>query len=176
MNKDTKIISKILSIKKKGAKVGLLHGVFDLIHSGHIEYFRDAKKFCNILVVSVTTDKYVNKGIGRPHFKIQQRIKNLQEIKLINFIIENDEETPINLIKKLKPDYYIKGKDYEKEGSDITGNISKEIKAIKSVGGKFVTTNSRLFSSTKILNKEFGLIDDNLKKIINVINKNKILK
>jgi rfaE bifunctional protein nucleotidyltransferase chain/domain len=176
MNHNTKIISKILSIKKKGVKIGLLHGVFDLIHSGHIEYFRDAKRFCNILVVSVTTDKYVNKGIGRPHFKIQQRIKNLQEIKLINFIIENDDETPINLIKKLKPNYYIKGKDYQKEEGDITGNISKEMKAIKSVGGKFVTTNSPLFSSTKILNKEFGLIDDDLKKIINVINKNKILK
>lgn len=176
MDNNSKIILKILSIKKQGKTVALLHGVFDLIHSGHIEYFREARRLCDILVVSITTDKYVNKGIGRPYFKIQQRVKNLKEIKLIDYIIENDHETPVNIIKKLRPNYYIKGSDYSKKENDITGNISKEIKAIKSVGGKFITTNSVLFSSTKILNTEFDTINDDLKKIIKLIDKNKISK
>ena len=53
-----------------GKKIVLCHGVFDLLHIGHINYLRSSKKYGNILVVSVTSDKFVNKGPGRPAFSI----------------------------------------------------------------------------------------------------------
>ena len=65
-------------------KVGLVHGVFDIMHIGHIEYFKAAKKLCDKLIVSVTTDKFVNKGSNRPAFTIKDRIKVLQSIKFID--------------------------------------------------------------------------------------------
>ena len=82
------MINKILdynqlkSFKKnhKNKKIILCHGVFDLLHSGHINYFNAAKKLGDILVVSVTNDQFVNKGPGRPAFKIKNRLAFLKEI------------------------------------------------------------------------------------------------
>ena len=54
------------TLKSSGKKIVLCHGVFDLIHLGHIKYFNAAKKYGDVLIVSITIDKYVNKGIGRP--------------------------------------------------------------------------------------------------------------
>ena len=73
LNKNQELIS-IIKIQKKNNKiVGLCHGVFDLIHLGHIDHFKECKKNCDFLIVSITSDKYVNKGIGRPHFNEQER-------------------------------------------------------------------------------------------------------
>ena len=77
---DEKIISKedFLELRQAfrdaGKKVVLCHGVFDLLHYGHIEHLEEAKKQGDILVVSVTAAKYVNKGPGRPYFDDRQRM------------------------------------------------------------------------------------------------------
>ena len=126
---------------------------------------RKQKNICDYLVVSVTSDKFVNKGFGRPFFKIQKRLENLKQIRFLDFVIESDSNTPIQIIKKIKPNFYIKGKDYKKKNDDLTGNILKEIHAIRKVGGKFITTKSPLFSSTKIINNDFGNLRDEIKKI-----------
>ena len=72
----TKLIS---TYKKKGKKISLAHGVFDVVHIGHIEYFKEAKKLSDILIVSITADKFVNKGLNRPFFKEKDRIEFLGE-------------------------------------------------------------------------------------------------
>ena len=59
----------VLKNKLKGKKFSLVHGVFDLLHIGHIRHFEEAKKFSDLLVVSITADKYVNKGPSKPVFK-----------------------------------------------------------------------------------------------------------
>ena len=59
-------------IYEKKHKIGLIHGVFDIIHVGHIEYFKEAKSMVNKLIVSVTSDKYVNKGPGKPIFNLKK--------------------------------------------------------------------------------------------------------
>ena len=66
---------KKLKNRFKGKKIVLCHGVFDLLHVGHISYFKSAKKLGSILVVSVTHDKFVNKGPGRPAFSINNTLK-----------------------------------------------------------------------------------------------------
>ena len=68
-----KNIKKFKSKFKKN-KIVLCHGVFDLLHVGHINYFKSAKKLGDILVVSITNDKFVNKGPGRPAFEIKNRL------------------------------------------------------------------------------------------------------
>ena len=140
-----------LVLKKK--KIVLCHGVFDLLHIGHINYFHAAKKIGEVLVVSVTDDNYVNKGPGRPAFKIQNRIKFLKEINCIDYVCISKSPTAEKIIKSLKPNYYCKGPDYsgsQKINKDL--NLKKEIKALNSVKGKFKTVNEEVFSSSKFIN------------------------
>ena len=80
--KKNKILSNIkivTSLKKRGKKIVLCHGVFDLLHIGHLNYFKKAKLLGDVLIVSVTDDKFVNKGPGRPSFSISQGISLTKE-------------------------------------------------------------------------------------------------
>ena len=89
---------------KKRKKIVLCHGVFDVVHSGHINYLKKAKQLGDILVVSVTSDNYVNKGPGRPVFNINQRINFLTELKLVDRVYESNDYTAEKIIEKIRPD------------------------------------------------------------------------
>jgi len=87
-------ISEILKkIRKNKKKVVLCHGVFDLLHFGHINYFREAKKNGDIVIASITADKYVLKGPGRPYFNFKNRAKVISELSSVDYVIESDAET-----------------------------------------------------------------------------------
>jgi rfaE bifunctional protein nucleotidyltransferase chain/domain len=143
---------KNLKIKNTKKKIGLCHGVFDILHSGHIEHFKDVKKKCDILVVSITEDKYVKKGPYQPYNSSLNRAKVLQALKFIDYIYINQDSTHINLIHALKPNFYFKGQDYLKP--DLTGNLKKESLVVKKNKGKVFFTKTKVLSSTKILNNE----------------------
>ena len=96
-------------------KVGLCHGVFDVVHLGHILHFKQAKKFCDYLIVSVTADKYVNKGENRPMFSDKERVNFLKNIKSIDEVIISNYPTAIEVIKKIKPRFYFKDVEYRKK-------------------------------------------------------------
>ena len=105
-----KAISKL---KAKGKKVVLCHGVFDLLHIGHIKHVKEAKKLGDVLVATVTQDKYVNKGPNRPIFSLNTRMESIAALKDIDYVDPNIFSNAIQLIKMLKPDIYCKGKDYK---------------------------------------------------------------
>lgn len=157
--------------KRKNFKIGLTHGVFDLLHIGHIEYFRAAKKICDKLIVSVTRDKFVNKGDNRPAFPISDRVKMLKSIKYVDEVIVSNFPSAVKLIKKIKPHFYIKGKDYKDLIKNPTKNLKLEIDAIKSVNGKFILTDTKLKSSSKILNENYNFLDKDILEFLKSINK-----
>ena len=161
---------KLKQIKKLKKKIVLCHGVFDLFHIGHLNHINEAKKFGDILIVSITTDRYVNKGPGRPFFNTIQRMTLLSSIKNIDYVISSDSASSINIIKKIKPNIYFKGPDYINHQDDFTGNIKKEIDAVKKYKGQIVYGSGQTFSSSKILNKISDLTE-NQKKIISEIKK-----
>ena len=171
---------KSIRSKFRNKKIILVHGVFDVLHIGHIEYFKEAKKLGDILIVSVTANKYVNKGINRPYFDEKARISLLSELSQIDFVILSPEVSAATVIKNLKPDEYVKGPDYKIKKNDKAGNLNREKKEVEKIGGKLKFTSGHLFSSTKILNSnfdEFKILEkvvklNSLKKIDN----NKILK
>ncbi len=161
-------------IKKKkinGKIIVQCHGVFDLLHIGHINHFNTCKKFGDILVVTVTPDKYVNKGPNRPAFRENLRVNALAALKVIDYIAINDSSTAVNAIKKIKPNFYCKGKDYSKNIDDITGKINDEKKAIKSVGGEFKITEDILFSSSKLINQFLEINTDIQKDFLKIVKK-----
>jgi rfaE bifunctional protein nucleotidyltransferase chain/domain len=158
-----------MKIKKK--IIGLIHGVFDIIHIGHINYFKEAKSKVDHLIVSITSDKFVNKGPGKPIFNLQRRIEVLRSIKYIDEIVVSDHATAVHNLKIIKPDYFIKGKDYKNLKNDLTKHILLEKKTVEKYGGKILFTNSELHSSSAIANNVFEYINDDIKKILKKIDK-----
>jgi rfaE bifunctional protein kinase chain/domain len=163
---------KIINFKiNKKKRIVLCHGTFDLIHLGHLRHFSEAKKYGDILVVTVTADKYVSKGLNRPFFSTIQRMESLSHISDIDFISYVDSPDAVDLIKYLKPNIYCKGPDYKNFKNDTTGKIYQEMKALKSVGGILKVTTAETFSSSKILNEHFETLSNEQKNIITKIKK-----
>ena len=75
--------------RNEGKKVVQCHGVFDLLHLGHIKHFKEAKSQGDILIVTITPDEYVDKGPNRPAFKSEDRIEVLSSIESIDFVCLN---------------------------------------------------------------------------------------
>lgn len=160
---------KILKTKKK--KVVLCHGVFDLVHLGHIEHFKSAKSYGDYLIVSLTLDKFIKKGPGRPFFTEQQRMEYLKQIKIVDQVILSKTESSIDIINIIKPDFYVKGPDYKENYKDKTKKIILEKKAVEKNGGKIRFTNDITFSSSNILNTSNFIFDDKQRNFINNLKK-----
>lgn len=158
---------------KKKNIVGMIHGVFDIIHYGHILYFKEAKSKVDHLIVSVTSDRFASKGPGKPIFKLDKRIEVLKSIKYIDEVVISDNKTAVENLKIIKPNFYIKGKDYKNLKDDISKQILIEKKTVEKYGGKILFTKSELHSSSSIANNIFEYINNDIKKILNEIDKNK---
>jgi cytidyltransferase-like protein len=157
------LISKIIDLKSlieelranyQGKSVGLCHGVFDVLHVGHINHFQEASKLVDVLIVSVTTDIYVNKGPGRPINKISDRVSALAGIESIDYVLESESPSAVEVIKKIKPELYFKGKDYERGSTyrDMAGNLNDEKFVLQENNGQIYFTQSELRSSSSIIN------------------------
>lgn len=118
----------IADLKKDGKKIVFTNGCFDILHFGHISYLRKAKSFGDILVVGLNSNDSVRrlKGNLRPINDESDRAQILRELECVDFVIIFDEDTPIELIKKIRPDILVKGADYaDKEvvGSEIVPDV-----------------------------------------------------
>lgn len=161
----------VATLKQKGKKVVQCHGVFDIVHLGHIRHFNLAKKEGDVLVVSLTNDKNVKRGPGRPIFNENLRAETLASLIVVDFVSIIDAPTAIEFIKKVKPDVYAKGLEYKAKEKDITGKIYDEEEAIKSVGGKLAFTDDITFSSSSIINGHLDVYPPRTVKYLRAIAK-----
>ena len=168
LEKLQKIIAKE-KVKKK--KIVLCHGVFDLLHIGHIKHFKEAKKNGDILVVTLTSDIYVNKGPNRPAFNEKLRMEALASLDDVDYVALNLTPTATKIIYKLKPHIYCKGSDYKNHKKDISGQIKNEIRAVKNIKGKIIYTKDLTFSSSKLINQYENIYSDLQKLFIKKIKK-----
>ena len=172
-----KSLSKIIQKeKKKSKRIVLCHGVFDLLHVGHLKHLEKAKRYGDKLVVTVTPDKYVNKGPGRPVFNQSLRAEALAAIETVDYVVINDTPTAVNPIKIIKPNIYCKGKDYKNFKDDITGEIKNELKELKKIKGKVLFTEEMTFSSSRLINTSTDFYTPLQKKIIKKIKENNNFK
>ncbi|MFQ5861539.1 MAG: PfkB family carbohydrate kinase [Candidatus Brocadiales bacterium] len=153
-------------LKKKNKTVVHCHGVFDLMHPGHIKHLEAAKREGDVLIVTLTQDKYVGKGPGRPVFNQHLRAESIVALECADYVAINEWQTAVETIKKIKPDIYAKGSDYAAPETDITGEIYHEKEAIESIGGKIHFTNETTFSSSQLLNKFFDVYPDESRKFL----------
>ena len=95
-------LSKIIERdKKKRKKIALCHGVFDLLHIGHIKHLKKAKTYADKLIVTITSDEFVNKGPGRPVFNQFLRSQAIAAIEDVDYVAINENPTAVNLFKLL---------------------------------------------------------------------------
>ena len=144
---------EIQALKAQGKRIVLSHGVFDLLHVGHIRHLEEAKKMGDVLVVTLTEDIHVNKGPHRPAFPQQLRAESVAALSVVDFVATNRWAMSTETIRLLKPSIYAKGPDYRVAADDITGGIKLEADAVREVGGEIRFTNGEMFSSSRLLNQ-----------------------
>ena len=162
-------------LKQLNKKVILCHGVFDLVHPGHIIHFEEAKKMGDVLVVSITAAKFVRKGPGRPYFDDEMRMKFLSAIGCIDYVMLSEGYTVDDIVEVVEPDVYVKGKEYAKHEDDLTGMMSEEEKLVNAHGGVVAYTEGQVFSSTKLLNTALPVLSPDVKDYMEVFHKRYVM-
>jgi len=139
-------------LRGRGLRIVQCHGTFDLVHPGHIVHFEEAHELGDVLVVTVTAAKFVNKGPGRPYFDDEMRVKALAALAMVNYVVLVPFPAAVEAIESIRPDCYCKGREYEDPGNDVTGNISADVATVSRVGGTVHYVGSVVFSSTRLIN------------------------
>ncbi len=154
---------QVAALKQQGKRVIQAHGTFDLLHLGHVKHLETARKKADCLIVTLTADKYVNKGPNRPVFNEQLRAEMLASLEVVDWVGINPNPDAVPAILKIKPNYYAKGQDYINPEGDITGKIIDERNAIESVGGEIMFTEEITFSSTALINEHMNVYEPDVR-------------
>jgi rfaE bifunctional protein nucleotidyltransferase chain/domain len=120
------------NLKDEGKTIVFTNGCFDILHAGHVDYLEKAKSFGDVLIVGVNSDSSIKriKGEKRPINKQEHRVKVLSALNCVDYVIVFDEDTPIEVIKAVKPDVLVKGADWKLE--DIVGReYAKRVERIE---------------------------------------------
>jgi len=105
-------LCRIIGPRPRKRKVIMCHGVFDVVHPGHLRHLIYAKSKADILIASLTADVHISKGHYRPHVPQDLRALNLAAYEIVDFVIIDSNPTPIKHISKLQPDFFAKGYEY----------------------------------------------------------------
>ncbi|TLD81236.1 D-glycero-beta-D-manno-heptose-7-phosphate kinase [Helicobacter sp. MIT 11-5569] len=134
-------LESLEQLKQDGFKVVFTNGCFDLLHLGHLDYLHKARNLGDLLIIGLNSDSSIKglKGESRPINAQQDRIAQLCALECVDFVIVFEEQTPKDLIAKIRPDVLVKGADYE--GKEVVGSaFSKEVRLIDFIKGKSTTT------------------------------------
>lgn len=151
----TALAERLSGIKKEGRKVVHCHGVFDLLHIGHIRYFEQARGQGDVLVVTVTPDRFVDKGPHRPAFEENLRAEAVASLHCVDFVALNMWPTAEETLRLLRPDVYVKGAEF-KNLNDMTGKIGREAEVVREVGARLAFTEDVVFSSSHLINRHLS--------------------
>ena len=157
------LASKLDRYRSEGRRIVLCHGVFDLLHIGHIRYLKKAKALGDILVVTVTPDLHVNKGPHRPAFPERLRVEAVAALADVDEVALNDWQTAVQTIKRLKPHVYAKGAEFRDRP---TPEIRLEMEALDEVQGELVYIEDVTSSSSYLLNKYLSPFPDDINRYL----------
>lgn len=149
----SELAHEVVRWKAEGKRIVHAHGVYDLLHPGHMRHLESAKRMGDVLVVTLTEDRYVNKGPHRPAFPAALRAESVAALAAVDYVAISQSPLSVDAITTLKPDVYVKGADYRDPEKDKTGGIVKEVEAVRAVGGEVAFTDDIVFSSSSLLNR-----------------------
>jgi D-beta-D-heptose 7-phosphate kinase/D-beta-D-heptose 1-phosphate adenosyltransferase len=141
----------IISLRNKGKKIVFTNGCFDILHYGHVRYLEDAKRKGDILIVAVNSDTSVRriKGNKRPIVNEEDRLSLVAALESVDYVTIFEEDTPLKVIKALRPDVLIKGADWNRKSIVGSGLVS-------TYGGKVLTVRMVKNRSTTNLIKKIA--------------------
>jgi len=145
-------LAEVASDRKR---VVLCHGVFDLLHLGHIRYFDQARKFGDLLVVTVTADDFVDKGNHRPILPELLRAEALAALAIVDYVAINPAPSAAEVIRVLRPAFYCKGGEFRQ--GELGAGLKAEIDAAHHVGTEVEFTGDNLLSSSNLINKHLNV-------------------
>jgi rfaE bifunctional protein nucleotidyltransferase chain/domain len=135
--------------RRDGRRVVQCHGCFDIVHPGHVRHLQFAARQGDVLLVSITADAVMNKGDGRPLFPQELRAENLAALDCVAWVHVNDDPTAVDLLDAVRPDVYIKGREYE---TNRDPRFEAERDAVERHGGRVVFSSGDIvFSSTALV-------------------------
>lgn len=131
-------------------KVIMCHGTFDIVHPGHVRHLIYAKSKADILVASVTADAYIAKANLRPYVPEDLRAVNLAAFEMVDYVIIDRDPTPLNNLRRIKPDYFAKGYEYVDGG--VHPKTQEEVEVLQSYGGEIIfTPGDIVYSSSHLI-------------------------
>lgn len=139
------LMERVAELKKEGRKIVFTNGCFDILHMGHIAYLNESRGLGDVLIVGLNTDSSVRrlKGENRPIIPEEERSHVLAALECVDYIILFDEDTPLDLIKAIRPDVLVKGADYTVEqvvGHDIVESYGGTVHLMPVVSNMSTTT------------------------------------
>jgi rfaE bifunctional protein nucleotidyltransferase chain/domain len=164
-------LKKILEDIRSNKKIVLCHGCFDLLHIGHIRYFQQAKEMGDILAVTISPDRFVDKGLNRPTFSEKLRADAIASLAVVDYVAVNAWPTAVETLELLKPDIYVKGADFKSAENDPTGKLGIEAEVCERLGIELRFTEDVVFSSTNLINRFFSSFPDEVQEYLNLFRK-----
>lgn len=138
------------SINQREDTFVLCHGVFDVMHPGHIRHLEFAKSQADFLIVSLTADEFITKGTYRPHVSEEMRALSLAHLHIVDYVIINRAPTPDSLLTEIQPNFFAKGFEYISSGLRPATEVESQI--VKTYGGSIVFTPGDLvYSSSRLI-------------------------
>ncbi len=139
--------------RRLGRRVVHCHGVFDLLHIGHIRYFEQARAMGDLLVVTLTPDRFVDKGPHRPAFTEVLRAEAIASLSCVDYVAVNEWPTAEDTLRLIRPDIYVKGSEFKQVETDMTGKIGREAAVARELGIRLAFTEDIVFSSSHLINR-----------------------
>ena len=143
--------------RSRGKRVVLAHGVFDILHVGHKRHLDIGKQHGDLLIVTLTTDKHVNKGPDRPVFGEKLRAEMVAGLANVDYVGISPNPGAEDVIEIVRPHVYLKGSEYSDEEADVTGRIKIERQTVERFGGEVLYTEDITFSSSNLSNRVLQL-------------------
>jgi rfaE bifunctional protein kinase chain/domain len=132
-------------------KAILCHGVFDVVHPGHVRHLAYAKSKAEILIVSITADTHITKGTYRPHIPERLRALNLAAFEMVDYVLIDQNATPLENLGVIQPDFFAKGFEYTSSG--LPRATAEEAEVVEGYGGEMIfTPGDVVYSSSKFIN------------------------
>ena len=143
------LIQAVRAARATGHTIVHCHGCFDIVHPGHLRYLEFARRQGDLLIVSVTGDRQIDKGSQRPFIPEELRAENLAALEFVDWVYINPHPTAAEILAEIQPDIYVKGREYE-NSNDV--GFQGEQAIVESYGGRVVFSSGEVvFSSTQLL-------------------------
>lgn len=143
-------IAAAVGPRPRARKVIMCHGVFDVVHPGHLRHLLYAKSKADILVASLTADRHINKGVHRPHIPQDLRAVNLAAFEMVDYVVIDPNDKPLMNIAEIQPDFFAKGYEYVAGG--MPSKTAEEADALAAYGGEIIfTPGDIVYSSSKFI-------------------------